>query len=95
MITLTPVESSLLTAIGYDAITQTLRIEFPRKGQPAGSGSVYADYNFPPEEWAKFSTAESFGKWFLANIKNNPKYPYKRIEPDPVPMPTQQGEPQL
>jgi len=88
MITRTVVKSSLLSAIGYDAITQTLEIEFPRKGQPVGSGSVYAYYNFPAEEWAKFSTAESFGKWFLANIKNNPKYPYKRIDLEPVPQPT-------
>jgi len=86
--TLTPVKSSLLTAIGYDADTQTLAIEFPRKGQPAGSGSIYEYSNFPVEEWAKFKTAESFGKWFLANVKNQAKYPYKRVDQTPVPQPT-------
>ena len=69
MITLTPVESSLLTAIGYDAATQTLRIEFPRKGHPPGAGTVYEYYHVSAEQWAAFQAAESFGKHFLANIK--------------------------
>ena len=83
----TTVESSLLSAIGYDAITQTLEIEFPRKGQPVGSGSVYQYFGVPAEVHTAFMAAESKGKYFLANIKNQPQYPYKRIEPEPVPTP--------
>lgn len=93
MITRTVVKSSLITSIGYDAATQTCAIEFPRKGQPAGNGVVYEYSSFPPEEWAKFQTAESFGKWFIANIKGNAKYPYRKIEPAPVPQPTAKENP--
>lgn len=75
-ITLTPVESSLLTAIGHDAETQTLAIKFKL------GGSVYHYANFSAEDYEKFSKAESVGSHFIKNIKSNPaKYPFTKVNP--------------
>jgi KTSC domain len=57
------VESSNLASIGYDASTGTLEIEFK-------SGSIWQYYDFPEHMWNEFEYAESHGKYFNANIKN-------------------------
>lgn len=59
-----PVNSSMIAAIGYDADTKTLAVEFVK-------GGTYEYEDVPEEEWEAFSTAESVGKYFLANIKPN------------------------
>lgn len=75
-ITLVPVESSLLAAIGHDAETQTLAIKFKL------GGSVYHYSNFSAEEYETFSKAESVGSHFIKNIKSNPtKYPFTKLNP--------------
>ena len=57
-----PVVSSNILSIGYDAKTFTLEIEF--KG-----GAVYQYSNVPPEVHAQLMSAESHGKFFHANIR--------------------------
>lgn len=57
------VESSNLASIGYDASTGTLEIEFK-------SGAIWQYYDFPEHMWNEFEYAESYGKYFNANIKN-------------------------
>jgi len=78
-ITLDAVESSQIAAIGYDAGSQTLAIQFKGKGdQP---GSVYHYSNFTLEDWEIFHGAESIGSHFYKNIKPfKDKYPYVKIE---------------
>jgi hypothetical protein len=57
------VESSNLASIGYDASTGTLEIEFK-------NGAIWQYYDFPEHMWNEFEYAESHGKYFNANIKN-------------------------
>jgi len=57
----TPVKSSNIRAVGYDAATQTLEVEF-------GSG-VYQYQGVPPEKHAKLMGAESVGKFIRAEIR--------------------------
>jgi hypothetical protein len=61
----TPVVSSMIGSIGYDPSSGTLEIEF-RKGGP-----IWQYYDVPEYMWHEFESAESLGKYFLANIKNH------------------------
>lgn len=73
-IPLTPVKSSKLVAIGHDAASQTLAVQFFAKGEP---GNVYHYSSFSAEEYAAFAGAESVGKHFIAHIQpQKEKYPY-------------------
>jgi hypothetical protein len=78
-ITLTPVESSQIAAIGFDATTKTLAIQFKKK---AGPGSVYHYDNVPADVYQAFVAAESKGRFFGANIKGNADFTYRKIEPE-------------
>lgn len=60
----TPVASTNIRAIGYDLETQILEVEF-------NSGSVYQYHSVPASEHDAIMNAESKGKYFNANIKNN------------------------
>jgi len=76
-IPLTPVKSSKLHAIGHDAASQTLAIQFFAKGLP---GNVYHYAAFPAEEFTAFATAESVGKHFIAHIQpHKEKHPYQNM----------------
>lgn len=76
-IKLTPVKSNKLAAIGYDAASQVLAVQFFSKGQP---GNVYHYANFSEDDWAVFSNAESHGKHFIAHIQSQKeKYPYTNM----------------
>lgn len=88
MLTLTPVQSSLLTAIGFDEATGELIIEFPR-----GARYAYKSENIR-EHYANLQKAESVGKYFLANIKNKPGIEYRRIEDNPDAVPPAKKEEQ-
>lgn len=57
------VESSNLAAIGYDAGSKTLQVDFK-------TGKRYQYQNVPPEVFAEFKAAESVGKFFAAQVKN-------------------------
>lgn len=78
-IALDSVESSQITAIGHDAESNTLAIQFKNwKGEPA---SLYHYSNFTAEDFAAFKAAKSIGKHFGQFIKpETVKYPYVKIE---------------
>jgi hypothetical protein len=73
------IESSQIDAIGYDAETQTLAIQFRGKGD--APGSLYHYSNFTAEDWQAFRDAESIGSHFYKHVKPfKDKYPYVRID---------------
>ena len=59
----TPVSSSNISAIGYDADNQALEVEFT-------NGSVYSYSGVPSVEYEGFMNAGSKGTYLRANIKN-------------------------
>lgn len=71
-IALTPVESSQVKAIGYDAARKTLAVTFTR-----GTGAIYHYPNVEPQVHADFIAAESIGSFFGKHIKSRAfkKYP--------------------
>lgn len=77
--TMHPVESNLLAAIGHDPESKTLRIQFKdfKTKQPA---ATYEYANFTAEDFAKFQAAESKGKHFGAFIqKETAKHPFRKL----------------
>lgn len=56
------VDSSMITSIGYDAMSCTLEVEFK-------NGVVWQYHDFPEYMWNEFQSAESKGKYFHANIR--------------------------
>ena len=73
------VESSQIAAIGHDAATNTLAIQFAAK---SGTGSIYHYSNFTADDFAAFKGAESIGSHFGKFIKPNAeKYPFKKVCP--------------
>jgi hypothetical protein len=66
----TPVTSSDLYSIGYDADSLTLEIEFKK-------GAVYQYYGVPQEEYQNLMCASSHGSYFNANIRN--RYSYMKL----------------
>ncbi len=67
----TPVTSQMICAIGYEAETETLEIEFNKGGR------IYQYSGVQQGEHDALMSAESHGKYFLANIKD--KYPTTRV----------------
>ncbi len=65
-----PVESSMIAAIGYNPDNQTLEVEF-------NDGNVYEYDDVEPEVYEEFMAADSHGRFFLANIRDN--YPYRKL----------------
>jgi hypothetical protein len=57
------VDSSSLRSVGYDAATSTLEVEFR-------NGSVYQYTNVPSELWTRFRHAESIGRFFQENVRD-------------------------
>lgn len=66
----TPVSSSNLRAVGYDAASRMLEIEFHTGGLYRYSGVSEATHR-------ALMTAASHGSYFAANIKN--VYPYTKL----------------
>lgn len=64
------VESSNLASIGYNAENEILEIEF-------NHGGVYQYFDVPLDVYEELMNAESHGKYFSANIRND--YKYKKI----------------
>jgi len=62
-----PVSSSNIAAVGYDPKTQTLEVEF-------NSGSIYQYFDVPQTIYAAVISAESVGKFFIAQIKGYYRY---------------------
>ncbi len=66
----TPVSSSDLQSVGYDATTRTLEVEF-------NNGSVYQYSGVPESTYRGLISASSHGKYFHACIKD--AYPYQQV----------------
>jgi len=66
-ITMQPVTSNQVAAIGYDPATKTLAVTFTR-----GAGAIYHYPNVEPEVHAEFLAAESIGSFFGKHIKSLP-----------------------
>jgi hypothetical protein len=58
---MTPVKSSMICAIGYDAKTQEMRVVF-------NSGAVYHYLQVPPEDYEGLLKAGSKGRYMNENI---------------------------
>lgn len=61
------VESSNLASVGYDTKSQVLEVEFKH-------GGVYQYFDVPENVYEDLMNADSHGKYFVANIKNNYEY---------------------
>lgn len=59
-----PVESSNISAIGYDASSKTVAVRF-------SSGGLYHYLNVDPGTFEEFAKAKSLGHFFYQNIRNN------------------------
>ena len=68
-----PVSSSDIAAIGYDAATETLEIEFKATG-------VYRYFSVPKNVHEELVRTPSPGKFFLQHIKG--KYAWEKIGRD-------------
>jgi hypothetical protein len=75
-IPMTTVQSSQIHAIGYDAPTSTLRVQFKNKSGPS---APYDYAGVPPETAEAFQKAESVGRFFGAEIKG--KFDYRKLPP--------------
>jgi hypothetical protein len=79
-ITMHPVESSQIDAIGHDPETGTLAIQFKPKAGSENPGSIYHYSNFDGEQFAAIKGAESVGSHFYKHIKPfSEKFPYTRM----------------
>jgi hypothetical protein len=65
--TMQPVSSSNLAAVGYDPETQTLAIEFK-------SGGTYEYYDVPQQVFDGLLSAASHGQYFQSNIRGSYRY---------------------
>ena len=59
----TPVSSSNLASVGYEATSMLLEIEFL-------SGSIYQYFDVPQSEFQELMLATSHGTYFTANIRD-------------------------
>jgi hypothetical protein len=76
-ITMQPVTSSQIEAIGHAPATNTLAIQF--KGR-TGPGSIYHYQNVDAEQFKQFQAAESVGSHFYKHIKPfAEKFPYQKM----------------
>lgn len=64
------VESSNLASVGYDADNQILEIEF-------NHGGVYQYFDVPESIFEELMGADSHGRYFANNIKN--EYQYQKL----------------
>ena len=70
MIEITTTRSSMLKAIAYDEQSKVLTITF-------NNGGSYEYYDVPKKVFDELISAESEGKYFLANVKN--KFKFEKI----------------
>lgn len=60
-------DSKMLASVAYDSEKQTLYLRFR-------TGDVYRYFEFSGEHYRAFLNAESRGKYFLANIRDQFRY---------------------
>jgi hypothetical protein len=65
--TLQPVNSSNLAAVGYDAESQTLTVEFRKSG-------TYEFYDVPESVYQELMSAGSLGEFFSHSIRGRYRY---------------------
>ena len=75
-ITLLPVESSQIQAVGYSHERKTLAVTFIRSPQ-----SIYHYGDIEPEVYAAFVGAESIGRYFGQHIKALPFLKFRAPAP--------------
>ena len=63
--------STCFSQVGYDSFFDVLVVEF------RDSGATYTYTDFSSDEWRSFINADSLGKYFNANIKD--EYAYEKI----------------
>jgi len=63
----TPVASSNVASVGYDASTLTLEVEFH-------SGSVYQYFDVPEAVFQELVSSQSVGTYLNQHIKNSYRY---------------------
>jgi hypothetical protein len=68
-----PVESSVISSVGYDTDSRTLEVEFT-------SGKVYQFFDVPPELARALRAAESSGAFFNTYVRTG-GYAYALVEP--------------
>lgn len=80
-ITMVPVTSNQVAAIGHDPATNTLAVSFTR-----GPGHVYHYPNVGPELHADFMASDSKGTFFGTHVKTLPfeKFPAPKPEGEEV-----------
>lgn len=67
-----PVQSSQFKRVGYDPVTQKMRIDFGK--------STYEYSNVAQKDFEDFMSAPSLGSHFGANFKKNvEKFPFARL----------------
>lgn len=65
------VESSNLASVGYDEAKQILEIEF-------NHGAIYQYHDVPSDVFDELMDAESHGRYFVHNIKDD--YEFNRLK---------------
>lgn len=65
-----PLESKLLAAAAYVAPRRSLYLRFH-------TGEVYRYFTFPADQYQEFLDAESQGRYFLSNIRD--QFPYQKL----------------
>jgi hypothetical protein len=81
-VTMHPVDSSLIEAIGHDPIFRALLVRFASR-KPGQRGALYRYENFGDTDWQAFRDAESKGAYFQQLIKPHPdRYPFARVGED-------------
>jgi len=63
----TPVSSSNVAEVGYDAVTMTIEIAFR-------NGTVYQYFDIPETVYQELMRANSIGQFLNQSIKNNYRY---------------------
>ncbi|MFC5665924.1 KTSC domain-containing protein [Kitasatospora misakiensis] len=66
----TPVDSSALRSVGYDAAHRMLELEFT-------CGGLYAYRSVPGRVHRELVAADSLGRYFAREIRD--RYPYRRL----------------
>lgn len=64
------VDSSNLASVGYDAENQILEIEF-------NHGGIYKYFDVPEDVYDELMEADSHGRYFVYNIKDDYEYEKK------------------
>lgn len=73
MVTMRPVDSSWVRAIGYDEAAKELWAEFDRSPDP------YVYFEVPPEVYRELEGAESKGEFINLMIKPRYKFEHRRL----------------